>query len=138
MENPLAASGGGGGAPGGSTGDIQFNNGGAFANAAAILAGSIARIAGGFMEFLCPGGMVVATVANMQISALLGLQLNGSFGSGDTIIGNSDNFVTLHGTPLSMPDLPVFTDNAAALLGGLVATNLYRTGSDPDTVCVVH
>lgn len=34
--------------------------------------------------------------------------------------------------------LPAYADNAAALAGGLVAGNLYRTGSDPDTVCIVH
>ncbi len=34
--------------------------------------------------------------------------------------------------------LPVYADNAAAIAGGLVAGNFYRTGSDPDTVCVVH
>lgn len=34
--------------------------------------------------------------------------------------------------------LPIYADNAAALLGGLTANNLYRTGADPDVVCVVH
>lgn len=34
--------------------------------------------------------------------------------------------------------LPIYADNAAALLGGLIAGDLYRTGSDPDVVCVVH
>ncbi len=34
--------------------------------------------------------------------------------------------------------LSSYANNAAALAGGLVAGNLYRTGSDPDTVCVVH
>ena len=34
--------------------------------------------------------------------------------------------------------LPIYADNAAALLGGLVAGDLYRTDSDPDVVCVVH
>lgn len=34
--------------------------------------------------------------------------------------------------------LPAYADNAAALAGGLVAGNLYRTGGDPDTVCIVH
>lgn len=34
--------------------------------------------------------------------------------------------------------LPAYANNAAAIAGGLVAGNLYRTGGDPDTVCVVH
>lgn len=34
--------------------------------------------------------------------------------------------------------LSVFANNAAALAGGLVPGQLYRTGSDPDNVCIVH
>lgn len=34
--------------------------------------------------------------------------------------------------------LPVYANNAAALAGGLIAGDLYRTGSNPDTICVVH
>lgn len=34
--------------------------------------------------------------------------------------------------------LAVYANNAAALAGGLVAGDLYRTGGDPDLVCVVH
>lgn len=33
---------------------------------------------------------------------------------------------------------PVYANNAAAITGGLVAGNLYRTGANPDPVCVVH
>ena len=36
------------------------------------------------------------------------------------------------------PDLPTYANNAAAIAGGLVAGDFYRTGGDPDTVCVVH
>lgn len=36
------------------------------------------------------------------------------------------------------PDLPVYANNAAAIAGGLVAGDFYRTNGDPDTVCVVH
>ena len=38
----------------------------------------------------------------------------------------------------SISSLPTYSDNAAAISGGLSAGDLYRTGSDPDTVCVVH
>lgn len=36
------------------------------------------------------------------------------------------------------PNLPVYANNAAAIAGGLVAGEFYRTNGDPDTVCVVH
>lgn len=39
---------------------------------------------------------------------------------------------------LSLTGLPSYVDNAAAKAGGLVAGALYRTGGDPDVVCVVH
>lgn len=39
---------------------------------------------------------------------------------------------------VSMMGLPVYANNAAALAGGLVAGDCYRTGGDPDPVCVVH
>lgn len=39
---------------------------------------------------------------------------------------------------LSIATLPIFANNAAAITGGLVAGNFYRTGADPDPVCVVH
>lgn len=34
--------------------------------------------------------------------------------------------------------LPIYTNNAAATAGGLQVGSLYRAGTDPDTVCVVH
>ena len=34
--------------------------------------------------------------------------------------------------------LPIYANNTLALAGGLVSGDLYRTGGDPDTVCVVH
>jgi hypothetical protein len=33
---------------------------------------------------------------------------------------------------------PVYANNAAAIAGGLIAGDIYRTGGDPDTICVVH
>ena len=35
-------------------------------------------------------------------------------------------------------DLPEYADNAAAIAGGLAVGDFYRTGADPDPVCVVH
>jgi len=34
--------------------------------------------------------------------------------------------------------LSIYANNAAAIAGGLVAGQLYRTNADPDTICVVH
>ena len=34
--------------------------------------------------------------------------------------------------------LPAYANNAAAKAGGLVAGNIYRTGGNPDLICVVH
>jgi hypothetical protein len=39
---------------------------------------------------------------------------------------------------ITMPTLKTYANNAAAIAGGLVVGNLYRTGTDPDVVCVVH
>lgn len=38
----------------------------------------------------------------------------------------------------SIQSLPTYPNNAAAVAGGLTAGTLYRTGGDPDAVCVVH
>lgn len=35
-------------------------------------------------------------------------------------------------------DTPIFANNAAAIAGSLVLGQLYRTGADPDLLCVVH
>ena len=40
--------------------------------------------------------------------------------------------------PLSIIGLPAYASNAAAIADGLRIGALYRTGADPDTVCVVH
>lgn len=39
---------------------------------------------------------------------------------------------------LQKTGIPVYANNAAATAGGLVAGMFYRTGDDPDVVCVVH
>lgn len=41
-------------------------------------------------------------------------------------------------SPLHVVGLPVYANNAAAISGGLTAGAFYRTGADPDPVCVVH
>lgn len=39
---------------------------------------------------------------------------------------------------LKVTSIPVYANNAAAVAGGLTAGAFYRTGGDPDAVCVVH
>jgi hypothetical protein len=41
-------------------------------------------------------------------------------------------------SPLQVVGLPVYANNAAAVAGGLTPGAFYRTGGDPDQVCVVH
>lgn len=66
---------------------------------------------------------------------------NSSFGNETAIFGqviNAASGVRIGNAYLSVPNLPVFANNAAALAGGLVAGVFYRTNGNPDTVCVVH
>lgn len=53
--------------------------------------------------------------------------------SGNVGIGTIDPKSKLHVVGLS-----VYANNAAAVAGGLTAGAFYRTGADPDVVCVVH
>lgn len=41
-------------------------------------------------------------------------------------------------SPLHVVGIPIYANNAAAITGGLTAGALYRTGSDPDQLCIVH
>jgi hypothetical protein len=41
-------------------------------------------------------------------------------------------------SPLAVVGLPVYANNAAAIAGGLAAGDFYRSGGDPDLVCVTH
>lgn len=52
--------------------------------------------------------------------------------SGATVVNETMTGIT------SILGLQVFADNTSALAGGLVVGNLYRTGADPDILCVVH
>lgn len=51
-----------------------------------------------------------------------------------SFIPNTKDFAN----PITMTDLPIFGNNADAIWGGLTVGRLYRTGGDPDYVCVVH
>ena len=46
--------------------------------------------------------------------------------------------VQITGGSAQMFGVPVYANNAAAIAGGLTYGQFYRTGGDPDPVCVVH
>jgi hypothetical protein len=144
-EHPLTTA-GGSSAPGGSTGDIQVNNNGAFGNANSVEAGAIAKVVPGTgIEIESPAGLVTYITGNGASGTVMvgvggGVEITGV--TSITITSNTGAIVLTSAAapnPLySIANLPIFADNAAALAGGLVAGNLYRTGADPDTICVVH
>lgn len=57
--------------------------------------------------------------------------------AGNPTISASAGSINL-AAPAAVTGLSVFANNAAAIAGGLAVGNLYRTGADPDVVCVVH
>ncbi len=60
--------------------------------------------------------------------------------SGSTIIfdsGSTAHSGTFTGITTIL-GLPIYSSNALAKAGGLTTGNLYRNGSDPDNVCIVH
>lgn len=61
-------------------------------------------------------------------------------GSGGLSSGWAATVASLHvgSGGLWTTGVPAFSDNAAALAGGVGAGGLYRTGGDPDHLCVVH
>ena len=68
--------------------------------------------------------------------------LNNTFSSVTTPYANSDTTSAVAskiiGAGANLNGLSVYANNAAAVAGGLVAGDFYRTGGDPDLVGVVH
>jgi hypothetical protein len=67
---------------------------------------------------------------------------NGSWGNAKLLLqpngGNVGIGTSSPNSTLSVVGLPVYANNAAAISGGLAAGDFYRTGANPDPVCVVH
>ena len=59
--------------------------------------------------------------------------IQGDFSTGNIAIGK-----TSAKSKLGVAGLPVYANNAAAIVGGLAAGDFYRTGADPDPLMVVH
>ena len=82
-------------------------------------------------------GNLVGTSNQIVVS---GSGTNALIGSGvilstpqDIHSGASPTFASL-----VLSTIPVYLSNALAITGGLSAGMLYRTGLDPDTLCIVH
>ena len=61
--------------------------------------------------------------------------------SGNVLVFDGTNLgvgVTSPSSRLQVVGLAVYANNAAAIAAGLTAGAFYRTGADPDVVCVVH
>lgn len=74
------------------------------------------------------------------------LKIGGGYSPGQgitpAITVNASNYVGIGmaspTAPLQVAGVPVYANNAAAIAGGLTAGAFYRTGANPDPVCVVH
>lgn len=146
-----------GGTPGGSTGDIQFNNAGVFANAADINASATAGMSSdGNMGMVSPGSFSFTSTASfVSFEAVQNVNLISdgadiTLEADQSVTVTSDNagisftassgFIGFNAASynLNLAGLPIFANNAAAISGGLGSGDFYRTGADPDVVCVVH
>lgn len=69
-----------------------------------------------------------------------GLYIRGAsiVSGGNLITSNVFSVAKTGRVTLTTTGVPVYANNAAALAGGLTAGQLYRTGADPDPVCIVH
>ena len=53
------------------------------------------------------------------------------------IYSNVTTHIIPHST-LAVGQIPIYASNALAITGGLTVGDFYRTGGDPDNVCIVH
>ena len=91
---------------------------------------SFAAGTGTISDTSAPGRFIVSTTANGAVLPTERLRITQA---GYVGIGTTTPTSILH-----VVGIPVYANNAAAIAGGLTAGALYRTGADPDPVCVVH
>jgi hypothetical protein len=113
---------------------IQHINGGAISATGALQKSNASKqfvdaVAG--IDYALPGGASGGLAAGTY-----------NYGSGPIIV-NADN--ANHATAadgltsaFTLPGLPVYANNAAAVAAGMTPGQLYRTGANPDPLCVVH
>lgn len=72
------------------------------------------------------------------ITTLPDYLLGGATGSGAVVLDSGCTLVNASFTGLTKIQLSVFSNNTAAIAGGLTTGDLYRLGGDPDLVATVH
>lgn len=146
----------GGGSPAGIQGDVQFNNNGVFGSANDASPGSTINLdtnVGNGLAVTIPNGGVFfqtsgfdvvsdectfeATTGNVQFTADIASMF---FNAALPVTFNSPTQILFQCSAghYTFQGLQVFANNAAAQAGGLITGDFYRTGADPDVVCVVH
>jgi hypothetical protein len=149
----------GGGTPAGIQGDVQFNNNGVFGTADSVAPGCSVNldtnIGSGLAITIVNGGVtitqdldfsVVAAAAsfectggNLQFTADTGdIDFQAMEGNIRFEVDGAASQMQLNAPHVNIPSLQIFANNAAAIAGGLIQGDLYRTGADPDVVCIVH
>jgi len=110
------------------TGHIRFygHDGTQFLRAAAI----VGHIDGTPATNSMPGRLELYTTPSGATSPTERIRIDST---GKVGIGTTAPKSILH-----VVGLPIYANNAAAIAGGLTAGAFYRTGGDPDPVCVVH
>ena len=105
-------------------------------SAAEILLGSL-KVGNSQCETIYENGVSVRYVRSMNTTGIV----IATEGPPSTIRSISVRAVLggeIQATGLNVMALPVFTDNALAQSAGLFIGEFYRTGGDPDLICVVH
>lgn len=147
----------GGGSSVGISGDAQFSKGdGSFGNADSVASGCTVNldtnIGGGLAITIVNGGVTITqdqdfgVIAGAASFECTGGNLGFTADAGDinfqATAGNmrfgAANQIQLNAPHANIPSLQIFANNAAAIAGGLSQWDLYRTGADPDVVCIVH
>lgn len=90
-----------------------------------------AKAASGATQLLVQGG---AAAADATSNELLRVNTGGGTALAFSVTGAGKGTMA----KLKVTGLQVFANNAAAVTGGLAVGDFYRTGADPDPVCVVH